>query len=226
MQKNTFLVCWLLILTLAPVGAQNNDYRLRIPDIDEYLAHISEVWANRGELPHMFDEEAYRLHMPKELMHLMETRFLHLYENLTSTTELIQAYETLNQGEVIGYVNYVPFINIRAWNQRIVLRWVEENAVDLKTMERAEFGPYTLFTKRHNLTDAIEDDLLLSVNRDDYSDRWLVVQEGDEYRFVDLPTPYYERNFYLSQSEGTPSYSLIQDVNADGLEEIILQKWY
>ena len=225
MQRMTFLIFWLLAMTLAPINAQDDDYPLHIPDTDEYIAHMSEIWAQRGELPHMFDEEAYGLHMPQQLIRLMETTFLHRYAESASTTQLTQAYETLNQGDMFGYANYMPFIDIQQWNLRIVHQWTMENSVEFQDNVQLEFGPYTITVSDHHLTDLREPDILLRVSRDGFVDHWLAFPDNGAYRMVPGPVTYFASGYWNSWPNGTVADVAVLDVNADGLEEIISKRW-
>ncbi len=221
-----FLVGYLLVmLIVVPVGAQDDNYRLHIPATDEYLSQLPEIWMRSGALPRMFDEEAYGFHMPEQLIKLMETTFLYRYADTSTTEQLIEAYETLNQGDVFGYANYMPFIDVQYWNLRIVQQWLDENPIGWQTVEQIEFDPYTIIVSRHHLTDTDEQDILLYVSRGDFVDHWLAVPENGTDQLVLTPVDYSEAGYWLSQPNGTTAEITVRDVNADGLDEMISKQW-
>lgn len=183
MLKIIVLGCFLLHSIVAPVSAQNNNYRLREPSFEEFYAELVRMRTEVG-----FDPEVSEA----DYVAAIEAQVGYVAPGLLNVTQLEQLYDLYAEAfEPSGLFLSTRFTRSELstlWLQELIRLQLPDDAATISA--KTAFGPFHVEWKRHDLA-ALRfgsTGYRLDVYRDDrYLQTLLLEVTEEEYHFVDLP---------------------------------------
>lgn len=196
-------------------------YQLHQPSAVEFVEALDDIVSRgEGELYLEFNGNTKTVYATETLVNLLDQIIVQTYANTADPTLLEDAYQALNLGTMGGYAHYYSYLDQTTWNQMIVKRWLEQSPVGLDGFVQIQLGRYTINLAHHNFDGVGEDEILLTVESDDFADHWLAIPDDSEtigYRLETTPLPYRAEGYWWAQPHGLGANTyFIEDLNADG----------
>lgn len=214
--RNYWILGLILLLMSISVGA-DEDYRLRIPSVEEYLRAIPEI-LDVGNAD--IDPEYGPPYFNYPVFEILVTELGWRYPDLTQVdpTLLYEAYHYLVDTNTLwaGREQYGQAVAMALLHQSDG----EFGAGDILVIEDTDFE--VIVTPRDYTGDGISE-LVLQVSSDFYSQYLVVQRVNDTYQIIQSPLPWFGRGFsYSSSRSGLMVEQYFGDMTGDGLPEWVL----
>ncbi|MCC6612800.1 MAG: hypothetical protein IT320_04930 [Anaerolineae bacterium] len=214
MRKATFVALLLIMLSVLPVHAQDDDYRLRVPSAEEYLVTIPAALDYLPEMP-----GASTASIAEAMLFEMRQTYSDAEIFAQDFNLLSHFYEALT----FSKTRQNPIVDPVTWGAAMLRAWLRDHPTDLAQVERLEVPGYWITVQPFDLNHDGIDEYGLHVSFDAFS-AYLVLQRDSEdvtgYRFVETPLSWLDQLFPISF--GLPSdYEDVHfgDVTGDALPE-------
>jgi len=215
--------CVLLAVLILGVGvqAQDDDYRLRVPTISEYIAGIPDF--------EQTDQELLFSNRIADAVEAAELEFLHRYEDSADFSELNNAFNKLKTPMFFApTLDPMPVINYNQWIVRIIQAWLNENSTDLDTTSEFIFLDYSVNVSQRDFNNDGQHEWVLNVTKDadraEYRNYVVVVSENNVYRTLEVPVPWRADGYSMESEPGGWFEELsFGDINGDNLSEWLFQ---
>lgn len=208
--RKLILLSLLLLIVCFPALADDDGYRLRQPDAEEYLqVAIEYLREHSGHF--VLDQDS--LGFPE-----ISASILHLFKDDSSLSfeAIYDAYEQL-------YIGYMDGVYRGEWNSWLVQRWFDEHQPDLTTTDVLELAPEFVIqvTPRDFNVDGVDEYILDVYNVDTIHMYLVAVFENNSYRIIhpELPWSGFAAYGRYSEGEGQITEYDFRDINDDGLPE-------
>ncbi len=211
-------VFWLIGVLLVLCGSvRAQEYRLRLPDAEEYLAGITEIFSDP-------------LNNNIVIRNAIKEQIALRYGALRSVDSslILQVYEVLK-----GW----PNADRDLWNKHIIGNWFTEQLIDLSLQDSLVFYDYQIEVIPRDLNNDGVDEYILDVVKNpledfdrnyrcgypaEYVDYLVVQQNGSAYKFVEIPLAWYGVTGGDLERRGGVFEVRFDDLNADGFPEWVL----
>ncbi len=190
-------------------SATETPSELVVPGAETYLRAVPEIVA----------QQATSGAGTNLLINFIDAEFAARYPDpaVASFDALSAAYRALDR-DLYSFLLQWP-----RWNQWLLLNWIQEASINLDEVEQFDYEEYTVQVERRDFDADGEHEWLLDVRSSAYSQLVVVARDGQEYRIIPSPLPYFSQGLsYTFVASGLMEKQLFGDLNADGIPEWVL----